>query len=210
MSRDRRALGLVCLALVGSAGALWGGSRLVWYRVTAPLPLRGPVDVEFTGAQVLPALPATALLALAGVAAVVAVGGAVRRILGALLAVVGAFVVGAGLLGWSGSPFDTDTDAGGAGLPQPPPGIPVDALRHQPTEITAAPLLAALGGLLLVAAGLVVVLSQRRLPRLGARYTPPGDRSPPTDPDRAAWQDLDEGRDPTAPHPTAPGTRGRS
>jgi hypothetical protein len=49
----------------------------------------------------------------------------------------------------------------------------------------------------LLAVGLGVLVRERRLPRLGARYAAPGARPAPTDPDRAAWQDLDAGRDPT-------------
>jgi len=57
-----------------------------------------------------------------------------------------------------------------------------------------------LAGALLAAAGAPALLAERRLPRLGARYAAPGTRRPPpSDPDRAAWQDLDAGRDPTDP-----------
>ncbi|CAA9401469.1 MAG: hypothetical protein AVDCRST_MAG66-1483, partial [uncultured Pseudonocardia sp.] len=50
------------------------------------------------------------------------------------------------------------------------------------------------------AAAAAALLTERRLPRLGTRYAAPGARRPPpTDPDRAAWQDLDAGRDPTDP-----------
>jgi hypothetical protein len=66
-----------------------------------------------------------------------------------------------------------------------------------PTATTPAPWLAVLGGAVLLAVGLVVLVRERRLPRLGARYAAPGARPAPTDPDRAAWQDLDAGRDPT-------------
>ncbi|HXV93131.1 MAG TPA: Trp biosynthesis-associated membrane protein, partial [Pseudonocardia sp.] len=92
-------------------------------------------------------------------------------------------------------------------LPAPPPGVPVDALRDQPVQATAAPLLALSGGLVLLAVGVLVLVAGRGMPRLGARYAAPGARSRvPEDPDRAAWDALDSGRDPTI-DPT-PGTGG--
>ena len=45
--------------------------------------------------------------------------------------------------------------------------------------------------------GVVVLLGEPRLPRFGARYSTGAARPAELDPDRAAWQDLDAGRDPT-------------
>jgi MFS family permease len=70
----RRPLWIVALLLVGAAAALWGSTRLSWG--TAETPRFGE---------------ALALVALAGFAGAVAVGGWVKR-------VVGAVVVAAGLL----------------------------------------------------------------------------------------------------------------
>ena len=188
-----RALGLVCLALAGSAAALWGSGQAVWHRVTADLPARGPQVVEVTGAQAHPALGGLALLALAGIAGAVATGGLPRRAVGLLLLLAG---LAAGWLAVRGlllDPFGTDG---------PVPRLPdVDAelLRYRPTTTTAAPLLALLGALLLLAAGAAALVAERGLARLGARFAAPGERRPPADPDRAAWQDLDAGRDPTDP-----------
>lgn len=129
----RRALVVACAALVGSAALLWGGSSTV------------------------PWLTGIALLALAGVAAVVATGGVVRRVLGALLGGVGGVV--ASLSGhWLG----------------------------------------AAGGVVLLGVGAFVLVREPALPRYGAR----GDRAADVDPDLAAWQELDEGHDPTADTPS--------
>lgn len=203
-----RTLGFACAGLLASAAALWGSSEAVWYRVTAA----GPTDrlVDLTGAQVRPSLGGVALVALAGVAGVVATAGPVRRVVGAVLAAAGLAVGGAGLLGFAASPFASDGPA--ASLPGPPPGVTLDALRHQPTDTTPAPLLAVLGGLVLVAVGVLVVVREARLPRFGARYATGrpggGDTRPaPTDPDRAAWQELDAGIDPTDPR-TSPEATG--
>lgn len=208
--RSPRMLGSACAGLAVSSLAMWGAQQAVWYRVTATVAERGEQVVAFTGAQVRPSLGGVALLALAGVAGVVATAGPLRRAVGTLLALAGTAVGAGGVSGLLSSPFASDGPA--SSLPTPPVGVPVDALRGQPTEITAAPLWAVLGGLLLVAVGVVVALHERRLPRFGARYaTARADegaaRPAPLDPDRAAWQDLDAGRDPTDPDAT-PSTDG--
>jgi uncharacterized membrane protein (TIGR02234 family) len=198
-----RALAVTCVGLAASAGLLWAGSATVWYRV-APA---GAAPVELTGTQVAPWLGGMALLALAGVAGVVATGGVLRRLVGILLALAGAGVLVFGLRALLVDPYATDASA--STLPQPPDGVSVDALRYQPTEVTAAPLLVVAGAVVLFAVGALVLVWERRLPRLGARYAAPGERRAERDPDRAAWQDLDEGRDPTVdPADTPPGDAG--
>lgn len=192
----RRALLGVCVGLLLAAAALWGAATLVWFRVTAQVPLRGPVPAEFTGAQAQPSLTGVALLALAGVAAVVALSGVLRRLLGLLLAAAGALVAATALTAYGRSPFATD-----GAVPTPPAGIPADAVRHQPVDVSAAPALAVAAGLVLLAAGGLVLVRERALPRFGARYAAPAARPAPVDPDRAAWQDLDAGRDPTVGGP---------
>lgn len=186
-----RLLGLVCSGLAAAAAALWGGSQAVWYRVTAAVAGGGQQVVEVTGAQARPALGGVALLALAAVAGVVATGGVLRRVVGGLLVLAGGAVAVTAVLSLLVTPFATDGSVPAVA------GVDVEALRYAPTTTTPAPLLAVLGGVLLLAAGVVVLLRERRLPRLGARYAAPGARPAPTDPDRAAWQDLDAGRDPT-------------
>jgi hypothetical protein len=119
---------LVCAALVAAAALLWGASS--------------------TG---------VALLALAGVAGVVATGGVVRRTVGALL----------GLAGIAAA-------------------------------VMAGSWLAVAGGAVLLVAGAFVLVREPLLPRYGAG----GDRRADVDPDRAAWQELDAGRDPTADGPS--------
>jgi hypothetical protein len=188
-----RALGLVCLALVAASAALWGASQAVWYRVTAELPGRAQQVVEVTGAVANGALGGVALLALAGVAGVVATGGVPRRVVGVLLAAAGLAVGAAAVVAFAVDPFATD------GAVPRPPDVDADLLRYRPVATTPAPLLALLGAALLLVAGLAAALAERRLPRFGARYAAPGARPVPTDPDRAAWRDLDAGRDPTDP-----------
>jgi hypothetical protein len=152
-ARSPRVLGLACVGSVVSAGLLWGASAVEW----AP---------GRTGAAVAPSLTGVALLALAGVAGVLATGGVVRRVVGGLLAVAG--TAQAVAAAW--------TLGGGS---------------------VVGPLLAAAGGVVLLAAGVLVVLREQRLPRFGARYAAAGDRRAARDPDRAAWEALDAGEDPT-------------
>ncbi|WP_318295521.1 Trp biosynthesis-associated membrane protein, partial [Streptomyces griseoaurantiacus] len=81
----RRPMWVVVLLLVLAAGALWGSSRLAWTALVEERP-GGAVTVALReGDEHSPALVPLALLALAGIAAVVATGGWVRRVLGALL-----------------------------------------------------------------------------------------------------------------------------
>lgn len=178
-----RLLGLSCAGLVVSAAALWGASEAVWYRVGSTVAGRAVQLVDVTGAQVRPSFGGVALLALAGIAGVVATGGLLRRVVGALLALAGIAVAGAAVVSLLPFASDVPTETG-------------------PTETTPAPWLAVLGGAVLLAVGIVVLVRERRLPRLSARYAAEGvgggaARPAPTDPDRAAWQDLDAGRDPT-------------
>jgi uncharacterized membrane protein (TIGR02234 family) len=191
-------LSTACAGLALSAVLLWVGSATVWYRV---MPAGAP-PVELTGAQVAPWLGGTALLALAGVAGVVATGGLLRRLVGVLLAMAGIGVLVFGVRALLLDPYATDASA--ASLPQPPSGVGVDELRYQPTDVTGAPLLVIAGAVVLLAVGVSVLVRERRLPRLGTRYAAPGERRAERDPDRAAWQDLDEGRDPTVDPPDAP------
>jgi hypothetical protein len=76
-------------------------------------------------------------------------------------------------------------------------GVVVAGLAVSAWTASVGPFLAVAGALVLVAAGVVVALREPRLPRLGARYAAPGRRPESLDPDRQAWVDLDEGRDPT-------------
>ena len=201
----RRRLTAVCAALLGGAAALEGAARLAWYTAGVDAVGRGTVPVTATGADLVPALTGVALLAVAAVAAAVALAGTARRLLGVVVAAAGAWIgvaVG-GLLLAPPAPADL------AALPGAPAGgtAVAGSLALRP-----GPLPAVLGVLLLVAAGITLAAAERRLPRLGARYAarPPAATATSTaavradaDPDRAAWDALDAGRDPTTDGPAA-------
>ena len=175
-----RALLAVCAGLAVAAAALWAAAALPWVLVRSA----GRPALELTGAVLVPALTGIALVALAGIAGIVATAGLVRRVLGWLLAAAALAVVTTTVPVVFGDPL--------AGVP--PEDLPGGA---RAVELTAAPLLAAAAAVVLVAVGLAVAAREPRLPRLGARYSATARSRAGQDPDRRAWQDLDDGRDPT-------------
>jgi uncharacterized membrane protein (TIGR02234 family) len=198
----RRGLALCSLALVLAAALLWVSSALVWYRVTAQVPLRGPVPVAFTGAQVWAPVLGLAPLALAGVAALLALAGPLRRGFGVLVALLGGWAVVASVRAVVGPHRGVQDQE----YPTPPPGVGIDALRDQPLVATAAPWAALAAGLAMAAVGIWVSLRERDLPRFGARFSTGRDRPREPDQDRAWWDALDGGSDPTAADEGANGT----
>jgi anthranilate synthase component 1 len=98
----------------------------------------------------------------------------------------------------------------------PPSAAAIAALPEAPAGGTpaasvtpaAGPLPAAMAAILLLAVGLALLVTEPRLPRFGSRYSArTAERAAPEYPDRAAWEALDAGRDPTAgrtrPRPAA-------
>lgn len=187
---------LICAALLAASGALTASSALTWFTTAVPTVRRGPVPVTVSGADLEPALGGVALLAVAGVAAALALAGPARRLLGVLLAAaggwVGLVVVDRVLAPPSGVEIaDLPGEGRGVAVSQATTAPPGDVI------MTPAPLLAGLGVALLLAAASGLLLAERGLPRFGARYVARGSRPAATDPARAAWDDLDAGRDPT-------------
>jgi len=192
----------VCLALVVAAAALEGSARLGWFTTGVDAVGRGTVVVTATGGDLVPGLSGLALLALAAVAAAVALAGTARRLLGGLVAAAGCYV-GVAVVRLLLVP---PSAAAIAALPEAPAGgTPAASVTP-----AAGPLPAAMAAILLLAVGLALLVTEPRLPRFGSRYSArTAERAAPEDPDRAAWEALDAGRDPTAgPDPAAP--RGRT
>ncbi|MFV2009219.1 MULTISPECIES: Trp biosynthesis-associated membrane protein [unclassified Micromonospora] len=201
-------------ALAGAAVTCLAGAGLVLYaagrdwavEVTGrPVPLPA-VEVARTGADVLPWLPAVALVGLAGTGAVLATRGLARRLVGALLAVLGVAMAAGGLT----------VLLTGAG----PAGPTTDSTVSAPQWPAAT----VVGAVLLAAGGSVTALRSRQWPAMGARYerSRPGggrsgaDGSGPGADGRAAglggrsrrstldaWNALDRGEDPTDDDPGA-------
>jgi disulfide bond formation protein DsbB len=172
---------LLCLA--GAALAVYAAGRTWAVDVTprpAPLPA---VRTERTGGDLVPWVSALAVVGLAGAGAVLATRGRTRRLVGALLVLVGLGVA-----------------AGGAY------GLVVQSGPVGPT----APLLCLFGGLVAATGGALTVVRGQRWPGLGARYESPLRAGTPAagpdsgGPERvegrstsAAWDALDRGEDPT-------------
>lgn len=187
MSAARR-LGLTVAALVLAAVALWASSRLVWLRGAFHSPLRGGFTLTATGAQVRPEQAGLALLALAGVAGLVAVRGRPRRLVALPLALAGLWALWLGA-GWF---------LGAAPASVGDVAVPSGAVPDGPPSRTAAPLLALAGGALLLAAAATMLRWAERMPGLGSRYAAPATARRAPDRDADWWHALDEGEDPTA------------
>lgn len=192
---DRRSLGLIVVGLLAGAAALWGAGSASWFTVEVPTATRGTVAASATGAQLQPAVTAVAALLVAAVAALVALSGIARRLLGVLVAAGALAAAGLTVRMVVVPPTATELASARAGLtaPNAPEGV-------GPVTATPWPWLAVAGGVLAVAAAVLLVLREPRLPQLGARYSAPGATeraADDTDPDRVAWERLDAGGDPT-------------
>jgi Tryptophan-associated transmembrane protein (Trp_oprn_chp) len=193
----RRMLLATIAALIAASAALGGASALGWARIDVQTPLRGIVGVWLTGWEVLPVLGPLAAVALAAVAAVLATGGRVRWLLGALLLGAAVPPIVAVL-----HVFDARwlTGVAMSAAQRPARSVPVGSA----TALFAGPVLAAAGAALLAAAGVALIGWGHRMPRLGRRYQAPVARSdgrvPPDD--GRFWERMDAGEDPTSPgHP---------
>jgi hypothetical protein len=172
----KRPLWIVSVALLLGSGALWGASRMTWSAGFRDAGVRGMVLETKTGADQAVALVPLAVLALAGVAGMVATGGWPRRILGVVLAVSGVAACWVAFAGqrWTGFPD----------------GVPSG-------EIFTGHAIAVAGGILVILGGLLGIKGAGRMPRLGARYSAPGAKRAAPDPDTEMWEALSEGEDPT-------------
>jgi uncharacterized membrane protein (TIGR02234 family) len=198
--RDRSyAVALGCLAagavlLLAAAGRTWVTARVGG----SGLPV---VTVALTGRDLQPEASAVGVLALAGVAGVLALRRTGRLVAGALLLVAGvAAAVRAGQLaaGASARPGYGDSVAA---LVEERTGVSPESLVVQ---VSAWWTVSLLGGLLVAAAGLLTLVRSRGWPVMGRRY----ERTAPTEPSRSssgvaasrpvsAWDQLDQGLDPT-------------
>jgi uncharacterized membrane protein (TIGR02234 family) len=176
---ERRPLWTVVGLLALAALLLWVSSLMTWSWTQHSDPLTGVVTTKLNGSEREAALVPLALLALALIAAVVATGGLVRRIAGGVV-----FLVGVGTV-WLAF------DGVGEIFAQHPAAYPF-------ATISAGHGVAVLAGLAVTLAGVLLVRSGHRMPRLGAKYQAPAQARRVSDPDRELWQQLDAGSDPTA------------
>jgi len=171
-----RQLWAAVAALALGSAALWGASRIAWSAELREEGVRGAVLHIATGGERAALLTPFALLAVAGIAGVVAARGVLRRVLGGVLVLAGL------VPSWEAVRTVRFT-----GLPE---GAPV-------AQMLAGHGLALVGGLLIAAAGALALVAGARMPALGARYSAPAAGKPAPDPDRGLWDALSEGDDPT-------------
>ncbi|MEW2084732.1 TIGR02234 family membrane protein [Streptomyces sp. NPDC005283] len=151
-----------------------------------------PLDAE--GSDVTGVPTALAIVGLAALVAVFAVRSAGRLLVSALLALSGAGAALAAFLGASDSAALDEKAAQATG----DTAATVDALTH-----TAWPYATAVGGLLILLAGLLALRYGRQWPAMSGRYerdgTPRPRKAAVVDPDRPEdlWKALDRGEDPT-------------
>ncbi|MFI6923837.1 TIGR02234 family membrane protein [Nonomuraea spiralis] len=198
--KGRRELwGWLALTVVGSCLVLLAAGQ-IWVRV---LGAQAADAVAPTGGELGPVLTPLALAGLAGAVAVLATKGVGRRVVGVLVALCGAGAAGgtwaalssANVTGWL---RERNALRAVAGLPWEP--------------VPAWPVVAGLGGLLLLAGGVLAALRGGRWAGMSARYERAGDRAGAMagaraggaaaparkgHEDRELWDALDRGDDPT-------------
>ena len=194
MRSSRELVLALLLETVGAAAALLVATR-TWQTVTTarPAPLHNDV-LALSGRDIDAAPTALALVALAGVVAVLATRGAVRRIVGGVVLLAGA------ALAWR------SIDAGAPISTRRARAFVTD--KHQTIDASAARIhvdvhvgwvaLSVGCGLLIVAAGALIVWHGHRWRAMSARY----ERQPAAPSAQAQatklWTDLDRGEDPTS------------
>jgi uncharacterized membrane protein (TIGR02234 family) len=176
-----------------SAGAVSVGVSEPWVTATATVTGLPVISASVDGADVAPLAGALGFVLLAGLGAVVATRGRVRRGLGVLIVVAAAIVLAAAVhpgdtqrgieqalaaKGWSGGPYRT-----GVGWWR---------------------VLAAVGGCGCLLSGALVARFGARWASMGARYDAPGTTAgtaagdlPATPTETDLWRSIDSGHDPT-------------
>jgi len=179
---SRRSYLLSLLACLAGAGLAAYGATRTWSVQVTPRPGLSDLRTVATGTDIAPWLIGLALVGLAGTGALLATHGWLRRGLGGLLVLVGAGVAVAAIAGRAG--LDTG-EAGASGI--------------------VWPVACAFGGAIIALGGLTAARQGHLWPRMSARYdrkppapaeAPAGLNTKPVD-NRAAWDSLDRGDDPT-------------
>jgi uncharacterized membrane protein (TIGR02234 family) len=182
------------LDLIGGGAALLIAGR-PWQTVTVsrPRPLADEL-VHLSGKTLQPGVFGLALVALAGVVAVLATKRLGRRIVGTALVLAGALLVWRAASGLAEvSPAQARSLAVRATSSIGVDGSSAVHLTHAP----AWPLLTIVCGLLVIGSGLLVAVRGARWTVMSARYDAPlASARPQTD--AALWTALDRGDDPTA------------
>jgi uncharacterized membrane protein (TIGR02234 family) len=213
-SPRREYLGVLLLGAVGAVLVLVA-VRQDWARVLTIQPRPLPASTAVVrGQDLLPAVGALGLAALAGLAALVATRGLARRVVGGVLAAFGVAIIvslsmpvtdaqvrGAvtGTAGTASSVAGGSTVGGGT---TPGGGVSGISLSSHVT-MAAFPWrwVAVAAALLIVAAGLLAAWRGNRWPVMSSRYDRPASQPATRRPDAAdpaaLWESLSQGIDPT-------------
>jgi len=184
---------LAQLLLLVSAGALWAASRMVWVDVASFDGLGQPKTTALTGSSWSTALVPLAVLLLAASVAALAVRGWPLRLFAVLVAAASALMAYLAISMW----VMADEAPRAAHLADVPITNLVSTQRHYGGAIVT--LVAAV--VTLFGAVLLVRSAARAKPE-AARYqrrTAPSAQEAGAPSERAIWDALDEGRDPTDP-----------
>jgi uncharacterized membrane protein (TIGR02234 family) len=195
--------------LIVAAAGLWAASRLTWVELQTFDGLGPPKVVTLSGAGWSSALLPLALLLLATALATLAVRRWALRLVAVLLALAS---LATGYLAISTLEL-RDLAARGAELAHVPLLELVGSKRHYPGPVIT---LVAAGGTLIAA--VLLMRAAASAGRMATKYLAPAARrsaarrDQETPSERAMWDELDEGRDPTDPAhdpPPEPDTEGR-
>lgn len=187
---DRRGYRTALVLLGIAAALLFLGYAQVWVSAVVAEEGLPSLVVELKGRDVQPAASASAILALAGVAGLVATRRAGRAVTGALLVLEGLIALVGAL--WFGLGSDDRADA--RRLVSDKAGVDVQA------ELAVRPWWAvvAVGGALVIVVGVLAMLRGGSWPVMGRRYErPEGEAAAATAGAASAWDQLDQGVDPT-------------
>jgi uncharacterized membrane protein (TIGR02234 family) len=203
----RRSLMVWLLTCAVGAGLVLVAAGRTWATVTfqSQAGALGPSEVAVTGSEIAASLTPATLAALAATVAVLATRGLARR---AIAAVIGLCGIAVAAVSWTATGSEAIATAARehATSAMMSSGGPVSE-----SPVWVWPLLSVAGGLVLVAAGVVAVARSTRWPGMSSRYDradggsrtgSSGDQRRGARPrkatgERALWEAIDEGADPT-------------
>ena len=194
MNRSALFAAALLLDVIGAAGALLAGTRH-WQTITTPrpAPLRDDV-LEVSGRTVDTAPTALALVALAGVVAVLATRGVVRRVVGGVLTLAGLGLIWRAIA----SAGAVSTNRARSLVSDHHTTVDVSAtVPHIATHPVWATL-TVVAGVLVAVSGALIAWRGHHWQVMSARYeTPPTQESDPARTAATLWSKLDRGEDPT-------------
>jgi uncharacterized membrane protein (TIGR02234 family) len=194
MRRHALFAGALLLDLVGAAAALLIATRH-WQTITTPrpAPLRDDI-LELSGRTVDAAPTALALVALAGVVAVLATRRAVRRVVGGVLALAGAGLIWRAIA----SAGAVSSERARSLVSEHHTTVDVSATVPQVATHGVWPGLTVVAGVLVLASGLLIAWRGHQWQVMSARYeAEPTQAADPAKTAATLWTKLDRGEDPT-------------